>query len=146
MKAVSNLSAGICRCANSSMRKLVIPYFWEDRLSLTKSFFALDVKNKNSHTHRMGGYVETVGTRCTTPRRRRNQGGKRVIENEVQYQVTKGQLAKLQAAMQQLDQSGENQNVDPLLHQAEKDGLQSQIDELLELIRDFEARLDELPF
>lgn len=63
-----------------------------------------------------------------------------------QYRVTKAQLAELQDALEHLDKPAETQDTDPLLQKAQREGLQSQVDKLSEHVREYEARLDDLPF
>jgi ribosome-binding protein aMBF1 (putative translation factor) len=62
-----------------------------------------------------------------------------MISNERQYRITKSAAEKFKQALKSLEQDGGAQEgVHPLLVQAQRDAAQSQLDELLEEIRDYD--------
>jgi transcriptional regulator with XRE-family HTH domain len=65
-----------------------------------------------------------------------------MIKNERQYRITKAQTRKFEEALAQMRQSaknGESPEVHPLLVQAQIDALQSQFDELLEQLEEYDS-------
>jgi cytidylate kinase/transcriptional regulator with XRE-family HTH domain len=65
-----------------------------------------------------------------------------MIRNERQYRITRAEAARFQEAVDAARNAAPKPNVDPLFLQAEIDGLQSQLDEMLEDIRAYESLRD----
>ena len=67
-----------------------------------------------------------------------------VIENEVQYNLSKQSVADFEKRLAWLRENpGARDGIDPILARAEEDGLQSMIDELREDIQVYEAAKQE---
>ncbi|MCL4466224.1 MAG: hypothetical protein M1389_09380 [Chloroflexi bacterium] len=62
-----------------------------------------------------------------------------MIGNDREYQVTKSQLAKLEASLD--DKMGRGDGLNPPLRDSVREGLRSQIEELREQIAEYERRL-----
>lgn len=60
-----------------------------------------------------------------------------MISNERQYNVTKGQIAKLRSALEVAEDTSKD-TMDPRVYEAMVAGIQSQIDELTEQLRAYE--------
>jgi len=63
-----------------------------------------------------------------------------VIENDRQYQITKTQAEKFRAALDQLDTAQRPEDVHPKLWKAQREGMQSQLQELDSELGDYESR------
>lgn len=61
-----------------------------------------------------------------------------MIKNEREYRITKAQAAKFEHALSQLSGSGEGSNLHPLVQKAQRDAVQSQLDELKDELEEFE--------
>lgn len=66
-----------------------------------------------------------------------------MIENKNQYRVTTEQLAKLESGLASMSNMPPT-NVHPTLWQAQRDGLQSQIDELREQLAVWDKTKEEI--
>lgn len=64
-----------------------------------------------------------------------------MIENERQYAVTQAQAKKFEQALAEFDENSGNKNVHPLLLKAQRDSLQSVLDDLREEIEEYDRRL-----
>jgi ribosome-binding protein aMBF1 (putative translation factor) len=62
-----------------------------------------------------------------------------MIRNEREYRITKAQAAKFERALSQLSTSGEGAQLHPLVQKAQRDAVQSQLEELKEQIAEYEA-------
>jgi ribosome-binding protein aMBF1 (putative translation factor) len=62
-----------------------------------------------------------------------------MIRNEREYRITKAQAAKFERALSQLSTSGEGAQLQPLVQKAQRDAVQSQLEELKEQIAEYEA-------
>ena len=63
-----------------------------------------------------------------------------MIKNERQYRITKGWIQKFTQTLGHLDtHPEESDSLHPLLRQAERDGLKSQIETLEQEVREYEA-------
>jgi ribosome-binding protein aMBF1 (putative translation factor) len=65
-----------------------------------------------------------------------------MIRNEREYRITKAQAAKFERALSQLSTSGEGAQLHPLVQKAQRDAVQSQLEELKEQIAEYEALRD----
>ncbi|MCU1251144.1 MAG: hypothetical protein JWQ49_4173 [Edaphobacter sp.] len=65
-----------------------------------------------------------------------------MIRNERQYKITKAEVAKLQKALQAAESTTVALGIDPLFVRAEIDGLQSQLEEMVEEIESYERLRD----
>jgi cytidylate kinase/transcriptional regulator with XRE-family HTH domain len=65
-----------------------------------------------------------------------------MIRNERQYRITRAEASRFQEAVTAAQSAPSNLNIDPLFLQAEIDGLQSQLDEMLEDIQAYENLRD----
>jgi ribosome-binding protein aMBF1 (putative translation factor) len=65
-----------------------------------------------------------------------------MIRNEREYRITKAQAAKFERALSQLSTSGEGVQLHPLVQKAQRDAVQSQLEELKEQIAEYEALRD----
>jgi ribosome-binding protein aMBF1 (putative translation factor) len=65
-----------------------------------------------------------------------------MIRNEREYRITKAQAAKFEGALSQLSASGEGAQLHPLVQKAQRDAIQSQLEELKEQIAEYEALRD----
>ena len=61
-----------------------------------------------------------------------------MISNERQYRITKAQAEKFRNAIADLDKAEPQEGVHPRLMQAQRDAMQSQLDEMLEEIAEYE--------
>ncbi len=62
------------------------------------------------------------------------------IENAKQYEVTKAAAAQFVRAIENGRETGPGAGVDPQIHQAMLDGLESQLQDLTEQIADYDQR------
>jgi ribosome-binding protein aMBF1 (putative translation factor) len=62
-----------------------------------------------------------------------------MIKNEREYRITKAQAAKFELALSDLSTAGGNDRLHPLLQKAQRDSLESQLDDLREEIADYDA-------
>jgi ribosome-binding protein aMBF1 (putative translation factor) len=62
-----------------------------------------------------------------------------MIKNEREYRITKAQAVKFEQALSDLSNAGRNDSLHPLLQKAQRESLQSQLDDLREEIVDYEA-------
>jgi len=62
-----------------------------------------------------------------------------MIKNEREYRITKAQAEKFESALADLHRSGGDPHLHPLLQKAEREAIQSQLEELREQIAEFEA-------
>lgn len=62
-----------------------------------------------------------------------------MIKNEREYRITMAQANKLEQALSQLDASQASSGLHPLVRRAQRDALQSQLDELREQIAEYES-------
>lgn len=63
-----------------------------------------------------------------------------MIKNQRQYRITKTQAQKFEQVLAQLRETpSEPQSVHPLLHKAQEEALQSQLDDLREQLTEYEA-------
>jgi len=62
-----------------------------------------------------------------------------MIKNEREYRITKAQAGKFEHALAELSRSGGDPRLHPLLQKAEREAIQSQLEELQEQIAEFEA-------
>ena len=62
-----------------------------------------------------------------------------MIKNEREYRITKAQANKFEHALSQLATSESVSGLHPLIQKAQRDGLQSQLDELREQIAEYES-------
>jgi ribosome-binding protein aMBF1 (putative translation factor) len=61
-----------------------------------------------------------------------------MIKNEREYRITKAQAMKFEHALSQLSRSGEGVQLHPLVRKAQRDAVQSQLDELKEELEEYE--------
>jgi ribosome-binding protein aMBF1 (putative translation factor) len=62
-----------------------------------------------------------------------------MIKNERQYRITKAQADKFERALAQIaEESGDETSVHPVLREAMRDGLRSQLDDLRQQLEDYE--------
>lgn len=62
-----------------------------------------------------------------------------MIKNEREYRITKAQAKKFEHALSELVASGGDSRLDPLLQKAEREAVQSQLEDLQEQISEYEA-------
>jgi len=62
-----------------------------------------------------------------------------MIKNEREYRITKAQAEKFEHALSELASSGRDPRLHPLLQKAEREGVQSQLEELQEQIAEYDA-------
>jgi transcriptional regulator with XRE-family HTH domain len=62
-----------------------------------------------------------------------------MIKNEREYRITKAQAERFEHALSELGASGGDPRLDPLLQKAEREAIQSQLEELHEQIAEYEA-------
>ncbi|HEX3532350.1 MAG TPA: helix-turn-helix transcriptional regulator [Thermoanaerobaculia bacterium] len=62
-----------------------------------------------------------------------------MIKNEREYRVTRTQAARFEQALAELSSGSSEEGLHPLLEKAQRDSLQSQMDELREQIAEYEA-------
>jgi DNA-binding XRE family transcriptional regulator len=62
-----------------------------------------------------------------------------MIKNEREYRITKAQAARFERALSDLSTAGGNDHLHPLLQKAQRESLQSQLDDLREEVADYEA-------
>lgn len=60
-----------------------------------------------------------------------------MIKNERQYRITKAEAERFQGALAVLDTEDQSSGAHPILRKAERDGMASQLDDLLEEIREY---------
>lgn len=62
-----------------------------------------------------------------------------MIKNEREYRITKAQATKFEHALSQLSSQGEGAQLHPLVQKAQRDAVQSQLDELKEELTEYET-------
>lgn len=62
-----------------------------------------------------------------------------MIKNEREYRVTRAQAIKFEQALAELERVGAEDGLHPLLEKAQRESLQSQMDDLREQVREYEA-------
>lgn len=62
-----------------------------------------------------------------------------MIKNEREYRVTRAQAARFEQALTELERAGSEEQLHPLLEKAQRDSLQSQMDDLREQMAEYEA-------
>jgi transcriptional regulator with XRE-family HTH domain len=62
-----------------------------------------------------------------------------MIKNEREYRITRAQAAKLEQALVELDRAGSEERLHPLLEKAQRESLQSKMDDLREQMTEYEA-------
>jgi len=67
-----------------------------------------------------------------------------MIENEVQYAITKEQTTKFELALKKFEENLYNkEQFHPLLYQAQRDALQSQFEDLQAQLKEYDERMHE---
>lgn len=62
-----------------------------------------------------------------------------MIKNERQYRITRARAAKFEHALSQFSGQGEGTQIHPLVRKAQRDALQSQLDELKKELAEYET-------
>jgi DNA-binding XRE family transcriptional regulator len=62
-----------------------------------------------------------------------------MIKNEREYRITRAQAARFEQALAELGNSGTDDRLHPLLVKAQRDSMQSQLDDLQEQLGEYEA-------